>query len=138
MIDPSIPSVQKCLEGMRAEGAGNAEEAKRFFTEAWDLASTDYERAIAAHYLARQQPSPEEELYWNQIALDNARDVPEAAGFLPSLLGSVGLSLEKLGKNEDAVRHFHEAEMHFSVLSDDAYGDLVRTMVTNGLARLGN
>lgn len=138
MIDPNLPIVKKCMEGMQAEGAGNAADAKRCFTEAWGLAASEYERAIAAHYLARHQDTPENELQWNQTALDNARLTPEAAGFMPSLLGSVGVSHEKIGNNEEALLHFREAETHLGLLQDDAYGDLVRTMVRNGLARLAN
>ena len=50
-IDPINPVVLLCAAGMEREG--EPEEARRLFQQAWDARRNDYEAAIAAHYLAR-------------------------------------------------------------------------------------
>jgi len=58
-----------------------------------------FEASVAAHYLARQQPSAEETFRWNKEALERA----DAAGdgrieaFYPSLYLNMGKSHEDLG-----------------------------------------
>jgi hypothetical protein len=139
MIDPNLPVAKLCMAGMAAEGKGNIDEANRCFTEAWDAASTDSERSIAAHYLARNQPDAQIELLWNERALACAQAAPESTRlFMPSLLGSVGLSQEKLGRSQEARRFMLEAKSHFDVLQDDAYGEFVRSMISQALVRLNS
>ncbi|MFI0785470.1 hypothetical protein ACH4Q6_07735 [Streptomyces lydicus] len=86
-VDPELPVVRLCVEGMQAEAEGRAEAALELFQRAWDTATDDYEACIAAHYLARHQKSPEDTLRWNQECLDRADRVGDerVRGFYPSL-----------------------------------------------------
>jgi hypothetical protein len=74
-MDPNNPVVKRCADGMRAEGQGKHDEARTLFTEAWEAAQDDYEACIAAHFLARQQDTPQEMLRWNQESLNRANAV---------------------------------------------------------------
>lgn len=42
-----------CAKGMEIEGHGQLTEAGNLFIEAWNLATTDFEKFTAAHYVAR-------------------------------------------------------------------------------------
>ena len=42
--------VQLCAKGMEMEGQRKLPEAIRYFDEAWNIASNDFEKFTAAHY----------------------------------------------------------------------------------------
>jgi hypothetical protein len=69
-MDPSNPVVRLCAQGMEEESKGNVGEAKALFEQAWSRSRSDWERCIAAHYVARHQPTPQLALHWNQEAMD--------------------------------------------------------------------
>lgn len=137
MIDPTNPVAKLCGEGMQAEAAGRWAEARSLFEQAWAARTNDYEAAIAAHYVARQQPTPEEALRWNEIALDAARAVKDgsADGFYASLYLNVGKSHEDLGALGEARRYYVLAAKAAEGLPDDPYGQVVRGGIARGLAR---
>jgi tetratricopeptide (TPR) repeat protein len=137
-IDADNPVVHLCAEAMSAEAAGAPDKAKALFEQAWETASDDYERCIAAHYLARHQDGPEQTLHWNAECLRFADLVGDerVTGFYPSLYLNMGHSHEQLGDRAKAEECYHAAEAHFSALPDGPYGDMVRDGVARGLQRL--
>jgi hypothetical protein len=133
MMDPNNPVVKLCIAGMQAEGAGDHELARGLFVQAWEVAGDDYEACVAAHYLARHQPNPEETLRWNQESLRLAEAVGDdrVRDFFPSLLLNVGHSYEVLGNIVEARRSYDLAAARVETLPSDQY----RNMVRNGIAR---
>ncbi len=109
MLDPNNSIVKLCVEGMEHEGKGDFAGTAHSFTEAWDQATNDLERCIAAHYIARHQDNHLDALKWNQLALDhaNASSEDQLCGFYPSLYLNLGKSHEDLGNIQQA-RHFYE------------------------------
>src|SRR4051812_26375281 len=105
-MDPNNPVVKLCVQGMEAEGKGNLSAAAELFDRAWEVSTNEFERCIAAHYVARHQPTANQALDWNQTAMDCAGRVPDdsVAEFMPSLCLNLGKSLEDLGKTPDARR----------------------------------
>jgi tetratricopeptide (TPR) repeat protein len=93
-----------CIRGTQAEFAGRPDEAAACYQQAWEVAGDDYDACLAAHYLARCQPTAADELQWNQIALDRAQSVTDGRvqGFYPSLYLNLGRSYEKLGDHAAA------------------------------------
>ncbi|MFD3807143.1 hypothetical protein ACFWSF_32910 [Streptomyces sp. NPDC058611] len=77
-MNPDQQTVRLCAEGMAAEAEGRDDDARDLFREAWDRAGDDYEACVAAHYLARQQPTPEAALHWNLTCLERADRVGDA------------------------------------------------------------
>jgi hypothetical protein len=136
-IDPQNQVVQYCVEGMEKEREGRHEEASRLFMLAWDQSKDAFERAIAAHYVARHQATPERALHWNQESLTNADAVGDnrVQGFYPSLYLNMGKSHEDLGNLKDARRFYALAADRMSCLPESPYGDLVRRGVANGMQR---
>lgn len=128
-------TVRLCAEGMAAEAEGRDDEARGLFREAWDRAGDDYEACVAAHYLARQQPTPDAALHWNLICLERADRVGDArvAGFYPSLHGTIGRSLLDLGRPAEARGHFEAAADALDTLPAGPYADWLRLCVARGL-----
>ena len=137
-MDPNNPIVKLCAQGMEAESTGDLAGAKAFFEQAWDRASDDWEKCVAAHYLARHQSTPEATLQWNEECLRHADLVGDdsVAGFYPSLYLNIGHSHEVLGKKQQAIDAYRCAEGLLDSLPPGPYADMVRDGVTRGLARV--
>jgi hypothetical protein len=137
-VDPDNPIVKLCAAGMQAEAAGLPDEARALYEQAWNAAPTDWERCVAAHYLARQQPTPQETLRWNEECLRYADAVDDetVAGFYPSLYLNIGHSHEMLGDGQKAAEGYRNAERTLSILPPGPYADMVRDGVARGLERV--
>ncbi len=107
-MDTNNPIIQLCIEGTRAEYAGQLEEAAALYARAWEAASDDYEACVAAHYAARFQETPEEVLRWNQIALERAEACQDGreGEFYPSLYLSLGKAYQQVGDAAAAKRYY--------------------------------
>ena len=83
---------------------GHPERARLLFEEAWDTRRDDYDAAVAAHYLARHQPTPVLALDWNARAVSHAERVTDgrATELLPSLYLNLGDSLLAVGRPAEA------------------------------------
>lgn len=139
-IDPTDPVVVLCAAGMRAEGAGDIDDARGLFEQAWRTATTDYQSCIAAHYVARLQLDPADTLEWNERCLTLADAVGDesVSTFYPSAYLNIGSSLEKLGRWQAAENAYLEAGQVLARLGDDGYAALVRGAVARGLARVAD
>jgi len=134
------PIVRLCVEGMELEGKGQVGEAAQRFAAAWNSSSNDFERCIAAHYVARHQKSPVETLRWNQESLRyaDASDSASVREFYPSLYLNLGKSYEDLGKRDEARKFYELAARSAAVLPANGYGALVRSGIAGGLERVGH
>lgn len=85
-FNPHNPIVQRCLQGRALEDQAKPEEARAVFLQAWNEATTDFERFLAAYFVARQQQGTDK-LTWLQKALEllNSLDQNSVQGVLPSL-----------------------------------------------------
>jgi len=111
MMDLDNPVIKLCVAGSRAEFEGQPEAASRLYWQAWEAAQDDYEACIAAHYVARFQESPADQLHWNQQALTHAQAVENdrVRDFFPSLYLNLGRSLERTGNQAEAQRYYELA-----------------------------
>lgn len=136
---PDNKIVQLCAKGMNAEFQGEPDKAKALFTEAWEAASNDFEAFVAAHYLARQQPTPEDTLCWNLESLTRANAVTDQdmSAYYPSLYLNMGKSYEDLGDIEQAAHYYHLADDSSHVLPTAQYGQMLRNGIKAGLKRVG-
>jgi len=131
-IDPSNPVVALCAAGMACEGT--PAEARRLFQEAWDARQDDYDAAIAAHYLARHQPTALLRLHWNSLAVAYCERVSDqrADELLPSLYLNLADSLLAVERRDEARLIAERAAAHLSTLPPDGY----RSFVAGGITRL--
>jgi hypothetical protein len=107
-MDTQNPVIQLCVAGTKAEFDGRMAGARESYQQAWEIAQTDYEACIAAHYLARFQETLEDKLRWNQEALERARRVNDQSvkEFYPSLYLNLGYSHELLGNQAEAQQNY--------------------------------
>jgi hypothetical protein len=136
-IDPTNPVVALCAEGMAAEG--EPAEARRLFERAWALRRDDYDAAIAAHFVARHQPTPAETLRWNALAVRHAEAVADgrAAGFLASLYLNLGDAQVNVGELAKAAASARAAAAHLTAVPPGGYRELVALGIRRLVGRAG-
>ena len=137
-MDPGNAVVRLCVGGMQCEASGHFDEAAELFMNAWSESGDDYERCIAAHYVARHQKTAAAALEWNERSLLLAGRVGDerVREFYPSLYLNVGKALEDLGRDDDAQRFYEMAAGVLDSLADDRYATVVRDAVERALARV--
>lgn len=103
-FNPNNPVVKLCLQGMAMEDRGRPEEAIRIFLQAWDEATNDAEKFIAAHYVARHQKSMLDKLQWLESSLQIAQKINDdsVSSALPFLYSTIAQCHEELGVPEKA------------------------------------
>lgn len=138
VVNPDNPIVKLCVQGMECESSGRHAEALGFFMSAWMQSQDDFERCIAAHYVARHQTEPVEALLWNQRSLDHANAVSgdRVREFYPSLYLNMGKAHEDLKNREDAKRFYQAAEQLLDSLPNGRYSTIVREAVERALLRI--
>ncbi len=138
-MDLDNPVVRLCGEGMQAEGEGRKADALALFMQAWSTSADGYEAAIAAHYVARHQPTDADTLHWNRVAVAQAEAVPDerVTVLLPSLYLNLGHSHEVTG-DPSAARRFYEraADSVKALPEDDPYSNFVRGGIARALGRV--
>jgi thioredoxin-like negative regulator of GroEL len=94
--------------GTQAEFEKRVGDAQRLYKEAWDSAADDYEKCIAAHYVAHLETEPHAALEWNLAALNYARQVQSelVKKFFPSLYVNLGHSYKVMGDAEQSDYYF--------------------------------
>ncbi|MER5768737.1 hypothetical protein [Streptomyces sp. NPDC001985] len=124
-MNPDNPVVGLCAQGMRAEAEGRDDDARGHFERAWESAADDYEACVAAHYLARHQPTPELTLHWNQECLNRADRAGDdrVRGFHASLHLNMAKAYTDLGDPGRARAHFEHAATRVDELPPGQYSD---------------
>jgi hypothetical protein len=106
---------------------GDPVAAHALFMQAWESRRDDYEASIAAHFVARHQPSPEETLRWNRLALEHAEAVSDdrAKPLLASLQLNLGDSYRLLGQYLEAKVAVTHGLASLEYLPEGGYRDFV-------------
>jgi tetratricopeptide (TPR) repeat protein len=134
-------------EGIELSQSGHREAARCLFSEVWEQIGGErgdpFYRCALAHSMADVQDDVDNELCWDQRALQAAdlltdERVADAgvtspvAGFYPSLHLNLGECYRKLGDYDQARRHLEAGLAAIDALPDDGYG----RMISGGLERL--
>ena len=108
-FNPNNHVIQLCVQGTDREGKGKPEEASRLFLQAWTDATNDFEKFIAAHFVARHQGNVADKLKWLETALQFALKVNDESvrAAFPSLYSNIAKCYEDLG-DDDNARKNHE------------------------------
>jgi hypothetical protein len=139
-FDPENKIVKLCAEGMEMEAKQKTNEAKSFFLKAWNEATNDFEKFIAAHYVARHQDSIEEKLKWDEIALSFALRVEDNSmkTNFPSLYLNIAKCFEDLKDFTNALKNYQSAFSYTNNLADDGYGRMIQSGIKTGIERLSS
>lgn len=138
MIDTDNPIVKLCVAGMKAELENKTDAAKALFEKAWSESRDDYEKCIAAHYLARHQADAQAIYQWNKESLERAEAVGDERikDFYPSLHLNLGHSCETLGEINEAEKHYEIARDYLKNLPDSPYKEIVQNGIDGGFNRI--
>jgi tetratricopeptide (TPR) repeat protein len=138
LFDPENPIIKLCARGMEMEGAGQPDEALKIFQQAWDEATNNLEKFSAAHYVARHQNSVAGKLKWDQTALQLALEIKDEAikGAYPSLYLNIAKCYEDLNDFDNAKQNYELALSYAGFLHEDGYGNMIKTGIANGIARV--
>ena len=114
-FDPNNKVIKLCLQGMDMEGKGRPEEAGSIFLRAWNEATNDFEKFIAAYYVARHQKSIRDKLKWLEVGLQLALKINDVSvqGAFPSLYLNIAQCYEDLCDFHNAKR-YHELAISFT------------------------
>jgi hypothetical protein len=135
------PVYATIYEGIALREQGRSPEAKALMeTLVTDVESGGdaFAKVFLAHSLADVQENPEDELAWDLRALafmaelsdQRALERGNAGGknaLLPSLHLNLAVDYRRLGDDANARRHFELGQAHLDALSDDEYGDSIRS-----------
>ena len=119
-FSPFNPNVKLCIQGMELEEKDQRAEAAGIFQQAWEDAGNDFEKFLAAHYLARHQASVANELNWLETALQFATKLNSDAAnsALPALHQKIARCYEALGDSARANEHASLSLSHQSNPTD--------------------
>ncbi len=106
-FSPFNPIVKLCLQGMDMEDKGKPEEAIKLFQQAWDEATNDFEKFLAAYYIARQQTTVADKLQWLETALQFALKINDDSvnSAFPALYLNIAKCYEDLHDPAKAKEH---------------------------------
>lgn len=106
-FNPNNNIVKLCLQGMSMEAKGDHEEAGKLFLQAWNEATSDFEKYLAAYYLARQQTDVSAKLKWFETALQLAlkTDNHSTNSALPSIYSDIARCYENLNDVDNAKKY---------------------------------
>ena len=120
-FNPHNPVIKRCIQAMAFEEKGNNEEASKLFLQAWKEATNDFEKFIAAHYVARHQKNVSDKLKWLETALQLALKVnnDSVKGAFPSLYANIAKCYEDLNDFDNAKKNYELANSVMSNPSDN-------------------
>lgn len=119
-FDPNNKIIQLLLQGMGMEDGGKAEEASLLFFKAWSEAIDDFEKFIAAYYVARHQKNVSDKLKWFETSLQFALEVNDIAvkSAFPSLYLNIAKCYEALSDSEKAKKNVELSNSYRGTPSD--------------------
>jgi rifampin ADP-ribosylating transferase len=99
---------------MEMEEKGKPEEAGKLFLQSWNEATNDFEKFLAAHYVARHQKTVSDKLNWLETALQYALKVNDNSvkSAFPSLYLNIAKCYEDLNNAYKAKENFDLANSY--------------------------
>ena len=136
-VDPMLTRITAAVSTFHA---GDESGARGTMTAMWAEVRPDgdpFHRCVLAHHMADMVGDPAEALMWDTRALDAADGLSDdrvrdhhaslqVAAFYPSLHLNLADNLRRLRSFEAAAMHLDAARRRVDLLSDDAYGAMVR------------
>ena len=110
-FNPNNTIVKLCLQGMGMEEHDRPEEAGKLFLQAWNEATNDHEKFLAAHYVARHQKNVHDKLKWLETALQFALKINDDSvkSAFPSLYSNIAKCYDDLSDSDKAKKNYELA-----------------------------
>lgn len=110
-FNPNNNIIKLCVRGMVMEEEDKPKEASSLFLQAWTEATNDFEKFLAAYFVARHQIKDSDRLKWLQTALQFAlkiNDVTVKSAF-PTLYLNIAKCFEELNDLNNAKENYELA-----------------------------
>lgn len=119
-FDPNNNIIKLLLRGMVMEDSGKPEDASLLFLKAWSEATDDFERFIAAYYVARHQKNISDKLKWLETSLQFALKLNDDAvkSAYPSLYLNIAKCYEELYESDKAKKNYELSNLYKVTPSD--------------------
>ena len=93
---------------MDLEGKGMPEEVLEIFLQAWKEATDDFEKYLAAYYVARNQTNTSDKLKWLATTLQFALKINDDSvnGALPAIYSSIAKCYDDLNDHDNAKKNY--------------------------------
>lgn len=106
-FNPANPIVKLCVMAMAQEEKDNPDAANHLFRQAWQEASHDFEKYIAAYFVARQEQEMEQRLRWFETALQFGLKVnnDSVSAALPALYTHIADCYTALGDADNVQKY---------------------------------
>lgn len=119
-FNPNNPVIQLCIQGMQMEEEGKPGEAVKIYLQAWNEATNDFEKFIAAYYVARRQENVHDKLKWTETALQFALKINDVAvtSALPSLYSNLAKCYKESGDHDNTKKNYELATSFANKPSD--------------------
>ena len=110
-FNPNNNVIKLCIEAMAMEEKGQPAEASRLFLQAWNEATNDFEKFIAAYYVARHQNNVPDKLKWLETSLQFALRINDdsVTSAFPSLYSNIAKCYEDLNNYDNAKKNYELA-----------------------------
>ncbi len=110
-FNPNNNIIKLCIQAMGLEEKGQAEDASKLFLQAWNESTNDFEKFIAAYYVARHQNNIHDKLKWLETTLQLALKIndPSVNGALPGLYSNIAKCYENLNDHDNAKKNYELA-----------------------------
>lgn len=111
-FNPNNNIVKLCLLGMAMEDQDKPEEASKLFLQAWTEGTNDFEKFLAAYYVARHQKHVSDKLKWLETALQFALKINDDSvqSAFPSLYSNIAQCYEDLNDPDNAKKNYNLAK----------------------------
>ena len=119
-FDPNNVVIKLCMSGMGLEDSGKIEDAITVFHKAWNEATDDYERFIAAYHMARQQKNITDKLKWLETSLKCALNINDenVKSAYSTLYLNIAECFEKMGDPNNAQKYYELSNSYKVAPSD--------------------
>jgi rifampin ADP-ribosylating transferase len=106
-FSPANHIVQLCLQSMVSEEKGNSDEAAELALKAWNEAGNNFEKFLAAHFMARYQTDINKKLEWFEKAFAFATGSTNIAAksALSTIYSNIAQCYRQLGDPEHAKKY---------------------------------
>jgi hypothetical protein len=143
-----VPDWTTILEAIGEAQTGDRPSGREGLLACWAQTTPEDHayRCVLAHYLGDFQDSLDDEVAWDQTALDEysqvgedalaAVGIPDAAGLAPSLHLNLGDGYLRQGRVREAADQLRHGQRTIDVLPGDGYGRMIRDGLTRLEARL--
>jgi len=120
-FNPNNNIIKLCVQGMGLEEKGKVEDAGKLFLQAWNEATNDFEKFIAAYYVARHQKNVSGKLKWFETALQFVLKIndPGVKAAFPSLYINIAKCYEGLSDPDNAKKNYELANSFSGKPSDN-------------------